>query len=156
MKIYSYDEMTGEYISEGEAVRSPLWNNTHAIEDKFLIPRNATTVAPPDAINGHVRVFGLMSGEWIQVEDNRGKTVYNTSSAASLTLLAIGAIPDGYTLFPPCPYPKWNGSAWETDTEAQSTDEAEKAIQEEIRAMAVSNLIAKKILPADFNDRRKI
>ena len=156
MKIYSYNEMTGEYISEGEAVRSPLWNNTHAIEDKFLIPRNATTVPPPEVINGYVRIFSTTGGEWQQVEDNRGKEVYNTAMAGAITVKGLGPIPDGYTLFPPCPYPKWNGSAWETDTEAQSADEAEKAIQEEIRAMAVSNLIAKKILPADFNDRRKI
>ena len=156
MKIYSYDEMTGEYISEGEAVRSPLWNNTHAIEDKFLIPRNATTVPPPEVINGHARIFSVTSGEWQQVEDNRGKEVYNTAMAGAITVKGLGPIPDGYTLFPPCPYPKWNGSAWETDTEAQSADEAEKAIQEEIRTMAVENLKAKKILPADFNDRRKI
>lgn len=55
-KIYSYDGPSGEFLMEGEADESPLEPGV------FLIPANATTVAPPLHKEGFLRVF--RNGDW--------------------------------------------------------------------------------------------
>ena len=57
MKIYNYNQSTGVLLNEGVADASPLER------DVFLIPANATTIAPPDCPDGHRRAF--REGGWI-------------------------------------------------------------------------------------------
>lgn len=56
MQIYHYHPATGEYLGEGVADPSPLEPGA------YLIPANATAVAPPTAMTGKVRVW---RGEWV-------------------------------------------------------------------------------------------
>ena len=84
--IHNYAE-NGEYLSSTEAIESPLEPGI------FLIPRNATTTAPPESQSGFARVF--VNGEWSQVLDKRG-SVYWLSYTESHTITELGQdIPEG-------------------------------------------------------------
>jgi hypothetical protein len=63
MKIYNYSEL-GEFTGEGQAGVSPL-------DGLPLIPRNATTVTPPQIQPGSVAVFN--GSMWSQINDHRGE-----------------------------------------------------------------------------------
>lgn len=56
MKIWNYDPISGVLVGEGVADASPLEN------DVFLIPANATEIAPPEIPNGKLAVF--IDGAW--------------------------------------------------------------------------------------------
>ena len=56
-EIYNYDQETGVYIGFSEADESPLE------QDVFLIPANATTLAPPAILEGQVARFS--NDQWI-------------------------------------------------------------------------------------------
>jgi len=60
MRIYHYHEVTKVYLSSSIARLSPLEN------DVYLIPAHATTIEPPDAIEGKVRIFD--NGQWKQAD----------------------------------------------------------------------------------------
>ncbi len=73
MKVYQYDEVTGEYVSEKDARVCPgreAWDDNQA--GKYLVPAHATVIAPPDATEGGVVCF--VHGAWSQLEDHRGET----------------------------------------------------------------------------------
>lgn len=61
--IYNYDATTGEFLSEGVADANPV-----NIES-WLIPNNATLIAPPQEMEGNIRVFS--NGAWGYVKWNR-------------------------------------------------------------------------------------
>lgn len=56
MKIYHYQETTGEFIAEGMADADPLEVG------HWLIPAHATNIAPPDHVEGFKRNF--IAGAW--------------------------------------------------------------------------------------------
>ena len=66
MKVYNYDGNNGEYFGESEADESPLE------EGKFLIPANATTIAPPEFGKNTIPMFDGKS--WGIVADYRSET----------------------------------------------------------------------------------
>lgn len=73
MRIYDYDGATGELMGERDARVVPGRENIADTDPaKFLVPANATTLAPPTAEGGHARVF--VDGAWSQVADHRGET----------------------------------------------------------------------------------
>lgn len=73
MYIYDYHPESGEYLQTRPAKLDPL--ETQKVgEDRFLIPGNATTIAPPAAESGKARVFEAVAGTWSQVPDHRGET----------------------------------------------------------------------------------
>ena len=66
MDIWNYNRYTGELINQSEADESPLEPGV------FLIPAHATTIAPPEPIEGKAIVF--VNEEWTFEEDHRGET----------------------------------------------------------------------------------
>lgn len=66
MDVHHYDPATGEYIDTRPPRESPRDPGS------FLIPANATTIAPPEAEAGKTRVFA--DGAWSLVADHRGET----------------------------------------------------------------------------------
>jgi hypothetical protein len=95
MKIYNYDEETKEYISTEEAQESPLEKGV------YLIPANATELAPPKNKANEVSIFDEEKQEWNNFIDNRGKKVYSVVDAISSTVDYIGEIKEGFTLIEP-------------------------------------------------------
>ena len=95
MKTYKYSQ-TGEFLYEIQCQESPREPG------KFLIPANATTVAPPEEQAGKARVWN--GEEWGYRDDNRWKTMYSvTDSRQTITMSnVLGAnVPEGWTLTPP-------------------------------------------------------
>lgn len=58
MKIFHFDELTGELLGEGEARPDPMEPG------RFLIPAWATTVEPPQAQAGKFRAFNGSGWEY--------------------------------------------------------------------------------------------
>lgn len=61
MRIYNYHPVTKELLGTGIADRSPLDE-----EEVYLIPANATSVEPPENVEGKALVFD--NGEWKHVD----------------------------------------------------------------------------------------
>jgi 3-deoxy-D-arabino-heptulosonate 7-phosphate synthase len=84
MKIYIYDTKNNEYLYEAEAQIDPLASSKG--ETIYLMPPNATQIAPTEPKAGYANVFN--NGKWEQVKDERGKTYYdNDNSAVTITEL---------------------------------------------------------------------
>jgi len=92
MQIYNYDGTTGEYLFTSLADMSPLEKGV------YLIPANATTVAPPAAQVGYARVFG--GSTWAQIRDLRG-TKYWLSDGSENIMISLGALPPGASVTAP-------------------------------------------------------
>ena len=86
MKIYNYNEFTGEYLSVSQADESPLE------EGVFLIPAFATELKPPEAKENEAVCFE--NGDWAVKPDFRGKTYFDTELKYIVIIDFIGAIPE--------------------------------------------------------------
>jgi hypothetical protein len=96
MDVHNYHAQTGEYLGTSIADESPLEPGV------FLIPANATTVAPPPPQQGQARVF--INGDWAFVPDHRGETWY-AGHNLPVVIDTLGT-PEGLTLQePPAPAP---------------------------------------------------
>ncbi len=96
MNAYKYDSQTREFLHEVLCQESPREPG------KFLIPANATTVAPPEEQEGKARVWN--GSLWEYVTDNRGKTMYSVTNSRQTSTMSniLGAdVPEGWTLTPP-------------------------------------------------------
>jgi hypothetical protein len=82
-----------------------------------LVPRNATTTAPPAQQEGKVLYW---NGAWANIEDHRGTTVYNEDNRSGVTVTTLGPIPEGYvTEAPATEYDELVEGVWVTDEAAQ-------------------------------------
>lgn len=96
MISYGFDSKTREYKGEINCQESPREPG------KFLIPANATTVAPPEEQAGKARVWE--GSAWGYADDNRGKTLYSVDDSRQTSTMSniLGAdVPEGWTLTPP-------------------------------------------------------
>lgn len=96
MNAYKYDSNTCEFLHEVLCQESPREPG------KFLIPANATTVAPPEEQAGKARVWN--GSLWEYVTDNRGKTMYSVDDSRQTSTMSnsLGKdVPEGWTLTPP-------------------------------------------------------
>lgn len=122
---------TGEYIGPSDEFISqhtglPAW----AFLDGPMLEPN----------NGHVWVYSREAERWLEVEDHRGTTVYDTVTKASSDITELGPIPEGKTdLKPASPYDKWSGAAWMKDEEAEQKAILGAAIGEQTRRIATAN-----------------
>ncbi|OJJ28161.1 hypothetical protein [Campylobacter concisus] len=78
MKIYIYDTKNNEYLYEAEAQIDPLESNKG--ETIYLMPPNATQIAPNEPKTGYTNVF--TNGKWEQIKDERGETYYDNDNNA--------------------------------------------------------------------------
>ena len=84
MKIYIYDTKNNEYLYEAEAQIDPLASSKG--ETIYLMPPNATQIAPTEPKTGYANVFA--NGKWEQVKDERGEIYYdNDNNAITITKL---------------------------------------------------------------------
>jgi hypothetical protein len=112
--IYLFDPETGEHKGSMEAKRDSFWA-------ELLPPPNhksRTLEAPPAAQEGHV--VCRKNGEWEQVEDHRGETVYSTLDGAERKAKELGPLVDATTAKPANPYDKWDGVKWSEDAELKA------------------------------------
>jgi len=97
MQIWHYAPSTGELVGVGIADPDPLR------QGHWLIPAFATTVEPPNTLQGEAAVFS--NGVWSIVEDHRGE-VYYTEEGEQVTITELGPVPGGLlTEAPPPPPP---------------------------------------------------
>ena len=103
MKIYNYHPITKEFISESKADESPLEKGV------YLIPGNATEIAPPQAGENEVACFE--NGIWLVKPDFRGKIYYKKDTLEEILISEIGMIPDEtLTDIKPELYDKWDNT----------------------------------------------
>ena len=85
MKIYIYNTQNNEYLYETEAQIDPLLSSSKG-ETIYLMPPNATQIAPLEPKAGYVNVFS--AGKWEQIKDERGEIYYdNDNNAVIITKL---------------------------------------------------------------------
>jgi len=99
MQIWHYHPITGELIGPGVADHSPLEPDT------YLIPAHATTTAPPDGMDGHVRVWD--GATWAQVLDHRGERWWKVDGQALIIEILGDPAQDGLAIKPPPPAPEY-------------------------------------------------
>lgn len=104
---YNYHPVTGEYISKGNAMESPLEPG------HFLLPDYSVTIAPPKPEADKVCCWN--GTEWLQVADHRGKRFWNKESKEEYLISEPGISPEpGWTdREPPDMECIWTGDLWE-------------------------------------------
>lgn len=99
MDIFNYQPDTGEFVGQSTARIDPLETEAQG-QNVYLIPANATTVAPPAAPDGKAAVFDGVA--WALVDDYRGQTIYGPDDETK-EVEALGPIDDGWSLTAPTP-----------------------------------------------------
>ena len=117
LTVFNYAPETGLYTGSGQEF----------LAQGVGIPAHSTTHAPPEDMQGKVCIF--QDGDWLQVADHRGETVYLKTTGEAITVTSPGEYPSGTTLMKPATqFDKWGGERWITDKAAQQqalTDEAQ-------------------------------
>lgn len=72
--VYNYDPTTGAFLSTQLAVQSPL-----DPPGVWLVPANATLIAPPAVAVNQVAVFSTSTQTWSITIDDRGQTWYDAN-----------------------------------------------------------------------------
>ena len=120
MKVYNYNKDTKEYILTTQASKNPLEKRN------YLIPANATTIAVGIDKVGFTQVFNKTTKVWDYIENNRGKTVYDTTTKQESRINYLGAIKSGFTELVPKVNDKWGVNSWELDISLAHTAKLSK------------------------------
>ncbi len=112
MKIaYAYNPTNGAYLGETIAFADPLTAGA------YLMPANATDIAPPDAGANQVAVWG--GGAWTLDADYVGWTGYD-ANGNPVSINAIGQAPQsGWTTTKPAPTAAQQWAAYQASAQAQ-------------------------------------
>lgn len=87
--LYTYDKATGEY--KPEVTSTSQWSPR---ENKWLIPRGATTTEPPSAEDKKARCWNEKTQTWEQKPDYRGEKWYDKATRELHEIKDIGVEPD--------------------------------------------------------------
>ncbi len=86
-----------------------------------------------------VRLKILENSAWRLLDDNRGKTVYDTKTGTPVYISELGPVPDGVApTGPTSEHQKWNGKAWVTDMVAAKEATLSSFMTEKNRRMSVA------------------
>ena len=108
MQIYTFDKITGEFLAEEIADENPLE------KDEFLIPANATSIAPPAASLNEIAVFD--GSVWALVDDYRGQVHFAPDGIREVISVLGEMVPAGNTTTePPDAEMTWDGTTWVYD-----------------------------------------
>ncbi|WP_081016678.1 MULTISPECIES: tail fiber assembly protein [Pseudomonas] len=112
-KVCNVHRGTGEYLCASEADPSPLEPGI------WLIPAHSYQIDPPVLKAGVAALINRDSNGWEIVPDHRGATVYTTDTGEPRQWLALGDLPEGYTLqAPSTEFDTWEGEQWVPDEAA--------------------------------------
>ncbi|QXI32777.1 tail fiber assembly protein [Pseudomonas promysalinigenes] len=104
---------TGEFLCVSEADPSPLEPGI------WLIPAHSYQIDPPVLKAGVAALINRDNNGWEIVPDHRGATVYTTDTGEPRQWLALGDLPEGYTLqAPSTEFDTWEGEQWVPDEAA--------------------------------------
>ncbi|MBS0879005.1 tail fiber assembly protein [Pantoea sp. JGM49] len=127
LTVYNFDAATGEYTGSSEEYVSVGVGS----------PANSTCTAPPEPVQGKALIFG---GNWQQVDDHRGETVYSTTDGTAQVISQPGEYPADTTLLKPATaFDAWNGKKWVTDKAAQQAALVKNASAEKASRIADAN-----------------
>ncbi len=84
---YLFDPVTGEFLGEENAQRSPMEPG------KYLFPEYSTIKAPPTPGANEVAVFDKALDAWGLKSDFRGSAMFNTTTGDAVQISDIGALP---------------------------------------------------------------
>ena len=135
MKIYNYNPVTGEYISEGLADGSPLEPGI------YLVPAYATEIQPPETGDNEVACFENES--WIVKPDYRGQNFYKKEDLSEVIIAEIGELSDDLLSelpLKPDQYFEWNGEEYVLNIDKKLQAKIQEVLAKEIEAY---NLIYK-------------
>ncbi len=140
LKCHICHPQTREYLGESDEF----------ISQHTGLPAWAYLDAPPHATKpAHVMVRTADDAGWREVEDHRGKTVYDTVTKAGSEIKELGAVPEGKTLLPPTSqFDKWTGAGWEYDASAEQQATLDAALASQSTRIANANQQIAIIKPA--------
>lgn len=113
MQTYNYDRKTGLLLFVDTARVDPLEPG------KYLIPANATVIAPPAVGKNEAAIFSEAEQVWRLVPDLRGQVFYDTADGRKIVIQEVGeAVEPGWTeLAPSDPEDVWIDGHWELPLE---------------------------------------
>jgi hypothetical protein len=112
MHIYNYTA-AGEYIGSSEAQLDALQSKIDGA-DRYLIPANATSIAPPAHDENEIPVFD--GSGWSLVPDHRGRRLWSQLTGSQVAVSCLGPIPAGVTDIEPVGDDLvWFGNGWIVD-----------------------------------------
>ena len=106
---------TGEFVCTSAADPSPLEPGV------WLFPAYSYEIEPPQVEAGFAALINRDGNGWERVADHRGATVYSTETGEPRQWLALGDLPEGYTLqAPDSAFDAWKDDKWVLDEVAQA------------------------------------
>lgn len=131
--VYNLRSDTNEFIGIGDAY-IPAYTG---------LPANCTTIKPPVIKDGFTAIFDTIKKQWLLYEDHRGENVFDIENGNKQLITELGPYPVGTTTIPPeNQWQKWNGSAWENDSEAEHNAHVRDAelLKNELMKLANTNI----------------
>ena len=121
MKIYNFNKITGEFLGESTAHIDPLETQQQE-KNVYLMPANATLIAPPTVNKNEVAIFN--GEQWEIKKDFRGQKVFNKNSREETTIKNIGEIDANFTKIAPAN----EYQVWSNESNKWVIDESKRAI----------------------------
>tara|TARA_B100000963_G_C22323976_1_gene535589 strand:+ start:85 stop:627 length:543 start_codon:yes stop_codon:yes gene_type:complete len=109
--LYSYGETHKEFTGVFEKPSAPDNPNY------YNAPANSTPIAPPEAVEGKVRVFDEGAQTWSQIDNLRGiyySVLDATCGSAVVVSSPWGPVPTGVTTFSPPVVLRQTALSWDT------------------------------------------
>lgn len=130
LTIFNFDAVSGEFTGSS---------------DEFLaqgvgLPANACITAPPATEAGRVAFY--RDGNWLDVADHRGETVYSVTDGAAILIDVPGDyLPNTTPLKPATAWDKWDGEKWVTDPAEEKAAAIKEAREQQAALISEANSI---------------